>query len=89
MQSAFSVETGSHFVSIRRSFSLVPSMYGKFILILISSSWISLGYVCCCDDCYSPVAPSLAKSFLLGITEYALNKEETTLSLQLISWLEP
>ena len=36
-------------LSIRHSFSLVPSTYGKFILILISSSWISVACVSCCD----------------------------------------
>ena len=31
------------------SFSLVRSTYNKLILILISSSWISVACVCCCD----------------------------------------
>ena len=36
-------------LSIRCSFSLVPSTYGKFILILISSTWIYVAYVSCRD----------------------------------------
>ena len=48
-QSVFSVESGSYFVSIRRSFSLVPSTYGKFTLILIFFFWIFVACVCCCD----------------------------------------
>ena len=35
-------------LSIRRSFSPVLSTYGKFLLILISSSWISMACVSCC-----------------------------------------
>ena len=48
-QRIFSVESWSYLcdLSIRRSFSLVSSTYGKFILILISSSWISAACVCC------------------------------------------
>ena len=34
---------------MRRSFSLVPSTYGKSILILISSCWISVACASCCD----------------------------------------
>ena len=52
MQSHFSVESRPYFmrsVYIRRSFSLVPSTYGKFILVLMSSSWISVACVSCCD----------------------------------------
>ena len=36
-------------LNIHCSFSLVLSMYGKFILILISPSWISVACISCCD----------------------------------------
>ena len=102
------------YLSIHHSFSLVPSTYSKFILILISSSLISVACVSCCDwgklwlleillkillimlswypfsfnTCFI-LAFSLCKSSLLVIMEYALiNKEETTLSLQLVWWWE-
>ena len=41
-KSALSVEIGSFLwdLSTRRSFSLIPSTYGKFVLILIFSFWI-------------------------------------------------
>ena len=50
-QSHFGVESGSYFVRSeqRYIFSLVLSTYGKYILILISFSWISVVCVCCCD----------------------------------------
>ena len=48
-QSVFSVESGSYFVSICHSFSLVPSTYDIFILILIYYPWISAVWVGCCD----------------------------------------
>ena len=35
-------------LSISHSFSLAPSTYGKYILILISFSWISVDHVCWC-----------------------------------------
>ena len=35
-------------LSIRYSFPLVPSTYGKVMLILISYSWIYLACICCC-----------------------------------------
>ena len=35
--------------SLCHSFSLVPSTYSKFTLSLISSFWISVACICCCD----------------------------------------
>ena len=46
MQSTFSVERD---LSICLSFSLLPSTYGKFLLILIFSSWISMACIWCCN----------------------------------------
>ena len=115
-QSLFIVESRSYFMrsEYTRSFSVVPSTYGKFIHILISSSWISVVCVSCCDwsklwllvfllkiliimlswysfafnTCFI-LAFSLCKSSLFVVMEYALlNKEETTLSLQLVWWWE-
>ena len=110
-QSALSEESGSYFVRSEYppSFSLLRSTYGKFILILVSPTWISLACVCCSDrwllvtllkiflimlsrypfsfnTCFI-LTFSLCKSSLFMIMEYALlNKEETTLSLQLVWW---
>ena len=101
-------------LSIRRSFSLVSSSYGKFILILISPSWISVACVCFCDwdkqwllvillnillimlswwpfsfNTCCILVFSFYKSSLFVMMECApLNKEEATLSLQLVWWWE-
>ena len=50
-QSIFIIESGSYFVTFEYtpSFSLVPTTYGKFILILVFCSLISVACVSCCD----------------------------------------
>ena len=51
MESLFSLESWSYFMrlSICRSFLLLTSTYGTFLFILISSSWICVTCVICCD----------------------------------------
>ena len=101
-------------LSMRCGFSQVSSTDGRFILILVTSSWIFVAWISFCDcgklwllvillkillmmlswypfsfkTCFI-LAISLCKPYLFVIMEYALlNKEETTLSLQLVWWWE-
>ena len=47
--SVFSVESGSDFVRYEYTPEFFTTTYRKFTLFLISSSWISVACVCCCD----------------------------------------
>ena len=57
-------------LNLWRSFSLVPSTYGQFILILISFSWISVAYVCCCDWDRLWLLVTLLKILLIMLSRY-------------------
>ena len=61
--SVFSVESGSYFVRYEYTSEFFTTRYRKFTLFLISSSWISVASVCCCDWKQALIVSNSVKAF--------------------------
>ena len=66
----FQLKSGSFFVRSVRTSLLFTSTYNKFIFILISSCWISVACICCCDWDKLQLLVILWKILLLTLSWY-------------------
>ena len=73
-------------LSMRHSFSLVSSMYGKYILVLTSFSWMSVARVYWCDWCKLWLLVILLQVLLIMLSWYSFSFNTSfTLAFSLVN----